>query len=116
MGKSRTVFKVLTGKHNGKRSLGRFRCRWEDNIRMDLKEISAARNLRVPSDIDYPRPDTPVRCQPTRHLPTTRHFCSIPANPTPTHDQTFWFDNSQTFRFDTSQPDTYPRPDIPVRY
>ena len=59
----------LTGKPTGKRSLGRTRNRWEDNIRMDLEEIginagnwvdsaqdrnywralvNAALNLRVP--------------------------------------------------------------------
>ena len=40
MGKRRSVFIILTGKSTGKRRLGRPRCRWEDNIRMDLKEIS----------------------------------------------------------------------------
>ena len=30
---------ILTGKHTGKRPLGRPRRRWEGNIRMDLKEI-----------------------------------------------------------------------------
>ena len=34
-----SVFKILTGKPTGKRPLGRPRRRWEDNIRMDLKEI-----------------------------------------------------------------------------
>jgi hypothetical protein len=29
----------LIGKSEGRRSLGRLRCRWEDNIRMDLREI-----------------------------------------------------------------------------
>jgi hypothetical protein len=29
----------LPGKHEGKRPLGRCRRRWEDNIRMDLREI-----------------------------------------------------------------------------
>jgi hypothetical protein len=32
-------FKMLTGKPTGKRPLGRPRHRWEDNIRMDFKEI-----------------------------------------------------------------------------
>ena len=32
-------FKILTGKHGGKIPLRRPRGRWEDNIRMDLKEI-----------------------------------------------------------------------------
>ena len=31
--------KFFTGKPTGKRPLGRPRCRWEDNIRMDFKEI-----------------------------------------------------------------------------
>ena len=31
--------KMLTGKLTGRRPLGRLRRRWEDNIRMDLKEI-----------------------------------------------------------------------------
>ena len=35
----RSAFKILTGKPTGKRSLGRPGHRWEDNIRMDLKEI-----------------------------------------------------------------------------
>jgi hypothetical protein len=33
------VNKVLLGKPEGKRPLGRSRRRWEDGIRMDLKEI-----------------------------------------------------------------------------
>ena len=32
-------FKILTGALTKKRPLGKPRCRWEDNIRMDLKEI-----------------------------------------------------------------------------
>jgi hypothetical protein len=31
------VYKVLVGKPEGKRPLGRPKCRWEDGIRMDLK-------------------------------------------------------------------------------
>ena len=34
---SRCTFKSLIGKRTGKRSLGRPRRRWEDNIRVDLK-------------------------------------------------------------------------------
>jgi hypothetical protein len=33
------VYRVLMGKPEGKRPLGRPRCRWEDGIRMDLREI-----------------------------------------------------------------------------
>jgi hypothetical protein len=39
MGKERNVYRVLMGKPEGKRPLGRPRCRWEDGIRMDLREI-----------------------------------------------------------------------------
>ena len=37
---SRSAFKILTAAPAGKRRLGRSRGRWEDNIRMDLKEIN----------------------------------------------------------------------------
>ena len=35
----RCVFKILTGKPTEKRFPGILRCRWEDNIRMDVNEI-----------------------------------------------------------------------------
>jgi hypothetical protein len=37
MGEERNVYKVLVGKPEGKRPLGRLRRRWEDGIRMDLR-------------------------------------------------------------------------------
>ena len=39
MAERRGVFRVLVGKPEGKRSLGRPRRRWEDNIKMDLGEV-----------------------------------------------------------------------------
>ena len=69
MGEERGVYKVLVGKPEGKRPLGRPRRRWVDNIRMVLQEVgygsvdwiglaqdrdrwrtlvSAVMNLRVP--------------------------------------------------------------------
>jgi hypothetical protein len=39
MGEERKVYKVLVGKTEGKRPLGRPRRRWEEGIRMDLEEI-----------------------------------------------------------------------------
>ena len=39
MGKRRVVFRVLVGKPEGKRTLGRLKRRWEDNIKMDLHEV-----------------------------------------------------------------------------
>jgi hypothetical protein len=69
MVEGRGVYRVLVGKPEGRRPLGRPRRRWEDNIRMDLREVgygyvdwmelaqdrdkwlslvSAVMNLRVP--------------------------------------------------------------------
>ena len=39
MGQGRGVHRFLVGKPEGKSSLGRRRCRWEDNIKMDLQEV-----------------------------------------------------------------------------
>jgi hypothetical protein len=41
MGEERKVYKVLVGKPEGRRPLGRPRLRWEDGIRMDLREIGS---------------------------------------------------------------------------
>jgi len=69
MGEERGVYRVLLGKPEGRRPLGRLRSRWVDNIRMDLQKVgcgymgwiglaqvrdrwrtlvSAVMNLRVP--------------------------------------------------------------------
>ncbi|KAJ4427892.1 hypothetical protein ANN_23900 [Periplaneta americana] len=69
MGESRNAYRVLVGRPEGKRPLGRPRRRWEDNIKMDLRKVgyddgdwinlaqdrdrwrayvTAAMNLRVP--------------------------------------------------------------------
>ena len=69
MGEERVVYRVLVGRPEGRRPLGRPRRRWVDNIRMDLQEVvcgymdwiglaqgrnrwrtlvSAVMNLRVP--------------------------------------------------------------------
>ena len=69
MGEERGVYRVLVGKREGKRPLGRPRRRWVNNIRMDVQEVgygytdwigltqdrdrwrtlvSAVMNLRVP--------------------------------------------------------------------
>jgi hypothetical protein len=39
MGEERGVHGVLVGKPEGKKPLGRPRCRWENNIKMDLQEV-----------------------------------------------------------------------------
>ena len=55
MEEGRSTFKILTGKPTGKRTLGRPRRRWEDNIRMDLAEIGINAGNWVDSaqDMDY---------------------------------------------------------------
>jgi hypothetical protein len=39
MGEERSVYRVYVGKPEEKRLLGRHRHRWEDNFRMDLREV-----------------------------------------------------------------------------
>jgi hypothetical protein len=46
MVQERGLYKVLAGKPEGKRPLGRLRSRWEDNVRMDLHEVECG-------DIDW---------------------------------------------------------------
>jgi hypothetical protein len=53
MEEGRSAFKILIGKPTGKRILGRPRLRWEDNIRMDLKEIGINTRNWVDSAQDY---------------------------------------------------------------
>ena len=42
MGEGRGVHRVLVGKPEGERPLGRPRRRWEDNIKMDLQEVGGS--------------------------------------------------------------------------
>ena len=55
MEEGRSAFKILPGIPTGKRLSGRPRRRWEDNIRMDLKEIDITTRNLVDSakDNDY---------------------------------------------------------------
>jgi hypothetical protein len=52
MGERRGVYRILVGKPEGKRPLGRPRRRWEDNIKLDLRErgIDGANWIQVPKD------------------------------------------------------------------
>jgi hypothetical protein len=43
MGEERVVHRVLVGRPEGKRPLGRPRRRWEDNIKMDVQEVGGGR-------------------------------------------------------------------------
>jgi hypothetical protein len=42
MGEKRNAYRLLVGKPEGKRPLGRLRRRWRDNIKMDLLEIGVS--------------------------------------------------------------------------
>ena len=55
MEESRSAFRISTGKPTGKRLLGRPRRSWEENIKMDLKEIGINKTNWVDSaqDRDY---------------------------------------------------------------
>ena len=39
VGKKRNAYRVVVGKPERKKPLGRPKCRWEDDFKMDLKEI-----------------------------------------------------------------------------
>jgi hypothetical protein len=39
MGLKRNAYRILVGKPEGKRPLGRPRCKWVDNIQMNLKRV-----------------------------------------------------------------------------
>ena len=39
MGESKGSYKVLVGKHKERRPLERPKCRWENNIKMDLRQL-----------------------------------------------------------------------------
>jgi hypothetical protein len=52
MGEERGIYRVLVWRLEGKRPLGRPKCRWEDNIKMDLREvgIDGAKWIRLAQD------------------------------------------------------------------
>jgi len=54
IGEERGVYRVLVGKPDGKRPLGRPRRRWVDNIRMDLQEV----NVGIWTGLGWPRIET----------------------------------------------------------
>jgi hypothetical protein len=39
MGEERGAYRILVGRPEGRRQLGRPRRRWEDNIKMDIREV-----------------------------------------------------------------------------
>ena len=53
MEEDRSAFKILPSTPTGKRPLGRPRCRWEDNIRMEEIGINAGNWVDSAQDRDY---------------------------------------------------------------
>jgi hypothetical protein len=39
MGERRGAYRLVVGKPDGRRALGRPRCIWDDNIKMDLRDV-----------------------------------------------------------------------------
>jgi len=58
MVEERRLYRVLLGKPEGRRPMGRLRCRWVDNIRMDLQEVGCRYMdwIRLAQDRDRWRP------------------------------------------------------------
>ncbi|KAJ4429429.1 hypothetical protein ANN_21598 [Periplaneta americana] len=53
MDESRNAYRVLVGRPVRKRPLGRPRRRWEDNIKMDLREVGDMMHRKLPSICSY---------------------------------------------------------------
>jgi hypothetical protein len=55
MGEERGVQRVLVGKPEGNRLLGRPRRKWEDNIKMDVQEVGGGRGdwMELANDRDW---------------------------------------------------------------
>jgi hypothetical protein len=53
MGTERGVHRVLVGKPEGKRPLGRPRRRWEDSIKMDFQEVGGVVGGQVAGTCEY---------------------------------------------------------------
>jgi hypothetical protein len=47
MGEGRGLYRILAGKPEGKGPLGSPKCRWEDNIKMDLQEVGCVGMDRI---------------------------------------------------------------------
>jgi len=84
MGERRGIYKVLVGKSEGKRPLGRPTHRWKDNIKMDLQEVGCGGMdwIKLAQDRDRLRPCVNVVMNPQvpqnyGHLLTSRELVSL---------------------------------------
>ena len=69
MGEERGVYRVLLGKPEGRRPLGRLRRRWVDNIRMDLQKVGCGYMDWIGLDQDRDRWRTLVSAVMNRRVP-----------------------------------------------
>jgi hypothetical protein len=98
MGEERKVYKVLVGKPEGKRPLGRPRHRWEDGIRMDLKDIGLGGVDWIPTVSGQGPVAGCCECgdEPSGSCATelvrsmSSSFCSETTQPTPQHMPNFY--------------------------
>ena len=68
MGEGRGVYWILVGKPKGKRPLGRPRCRWENNIKMDLQEVGCGGMNWIFIKIKYTINPSNAQLNPICHL------------------------------------------------
>ena len=80
MGERRGVYRVLAGKLEGKRPLGRPRCRWEDNIKMDLQEVGCGGMDWIDLALDRERWLALVNAVMKPGVPKIRRICRLPEN------------------------------------
>jgi hypothetical protein len=78
MGEGRGVYRILDRKPEGKRPLGRHRCRWEDNIKMDIEEVLW--NPNVHYRIQKCLPPVPILSQLNTVHTHTSHFLKMLLN------------------------------------
>jgi len=81
MGEGRGVHRVLVGKPEGKRPVGRPRRRWEDNIKMDLQEVGGGCEdwMELAQDRDSWR--ALVSTVMNLRVPKMRGICRLAAEP-----------------------------------
>jgi hypothetical protein len=70
MGEGRGVYRVLVGRPEGKRPVGRPRRRWEDNIKLDLREIGIDRLnwIQLAQDMVQWRPSLNTVMEPSNNI------------------------------------------------
>jgi len=62
MSKRRGLYRILVGKSEGKRSLGRTKRIWEDNIKMDLQEVRWGHGLDLSGSECGNEPSGSIKC------------------------------------------------------